>query len=118
MKIQTTTSFYVSRVRTEVESNVADFVKNDEHLVAVTSDIGKSIGQPPVASVSVAPGEKLHVVPAPSNKLTAEQRLAIEKAAITFGSTTLPLLKKYVPELTGAIDGIDVVFATKNAFDA
>ena len=117
MKIRTN-SLYVSKVRTEMESNIADFVKSDEHLVVVAGNIAKSLGLPTKATVAVAPSDKLHALPVASSNLTAEQRLAIEKAAVTFGSTTLPLIKKYVPGLTGPIDGIDVVFATKNAFDA
>ncbi|MET0623594.1 MAG: hypothetical protein ABW250_11490 [Pyrinomonadaceae bacterium] len=118
MEIQTGTKLYASRVRTEVESNLAEFVKSDQHLVAVAGGMGKSIGLPAGGAVTVTPGNKLQAIPTASDKLTAEQRLAIEKAAVTFGSATLPMLKKYVPGLTGAIDGIDVVFATKIAFDA
>jgi hypothetical protein len=115
MDIQTS-SFYVSRVRADGETNLADFVKSDKHLVAVSSDIGNSIGLRPAATVTVPSGDKLQAVPTASSKLTAGQRLAIEKAALTFGSATLPLLKKYVPNLTGAIDGIECCLCHEECF--
>src|ERR1044071_4441391 len=113
-----TSKVYVSKVRTDVEPHLGEFVKNDEHHVAVSNDIGKSIELRSEAKVTVPSGQTLQAVPATSPKMTAEQRLAIEKAAVTFASSTLPMFKKFYPQLSGPIDGVELVFATKNAFDA
>jgi hypothetical protein len=113
-----TSRVYVAPIRTKIDSQLTDFVKSNNHQIAMTGAIGKAIGLRPDVSVKIDSGETLHAVPTASRKLTAEQRLAIEKAAVTFGTSTLPILKNYVPQLTGPIDGIEVVFASKTAFDA
>jgi hypothetical protein len=117
MKI-VTSKVYVSKVRTEVESHLGEFVKSDEHHIAVSNDIGTSIELRPEAKVTVPSGQTLQAVPATSPNMTAEKRLAIEKAAVTFVSSTLPMFKKYYPELGGSIDGIELIFASKVAFEA
>ncbi len=105
-------------MRPKINSQLTDFVKSDNHHLAMTGTLGKAIGLRPEISVKVDSTETLQAIPAGSGKLTAEQRLAIEKAAMTFGTSTLPILKKYVPQVSGPIDGIEVVFASKAAFDA
>ncbi|HEX6718025.1 MAG TPA: hypothetical protein VF088_12985 [Pyrinomonadaceae bacterium] len=117
MKIQTS-KVYVAKVRTDVEPHLGEFVKSDEHHIAVSDDIGKSIELRPEAKVTVPSGQTLQAVPTTSPKMTAEKRLAIEKAAMTFVSTNLPMIKKIYPQLGGPIEGVELVFASKIAFDA
>lgn len=115
MKIQT--SFNVSKVRDEHKSELDDLVKDDRHLIAVSGEISKAIGIDPLKTVNTPTGDELHAVPT-ENKLTAEQRLKIETAAITLSGVALPAAKIYLPGLSGSIDGIELVFAGKTAFDA
>jgi hypothetical protein len=108
----------VSTVRSVDHSRLTDFVKSDQHRVAMTTDIAKAVGLRPEISVKVDSGQELQALTDKSGKLTPEKRLALEKAAITFGSSTLPILKKYFPIISREIDGVEVVFASKIAFDA
>lgn len=113
-----TSRVYVSPIRTKIDSGLTNFVESDRHQLAMTGAIAKAVGLRPEFSVKIDSGESLQAIPAKSSKLTAEQRLAIEKATVTLASSTLPILKKYVPQITGPIDGIEVVLASKTAFDA
>jgi hypothetical protein len=108
----------ISRVRTEVESDVAEFVQSDEHHIAVSHDIGKSIELRPEAQVTVASGQTLQAVSTTSLKMTAEQRLGLEKALADFATANLPILKKAYPQLGGTIGGVELFLASKNALDA
>jgi hypothetical protein len=51
-----TSKVYVSKVRTDVEPHLGEFVISDEHHIAVSNDIGKSIELRPEAKVTVPLG--------------------------------------------------------------
>lgn len=111
-------SISIAKVNLKAIPKLKKFVSDDEHHISATGDIAKALGLGLDSSVKILPGVTLSPLPVEVNKFTAEQKLKIQDAVVTFGSATLPLLKKYHPALTGSADGIEFVFATKKAIDA
>ena len=116
MLIQTSTK--ISKVNSKLVPAIGTFVISDDHHIALTGELSKALGLTAASAVKVAPDVTLTPITGDDKKITAEQKLKIQDAVVTFGASVLPLLKKYHPEILGPADGIEFIFATKKAFDA
>jgi hypothetical protein len=96
------------------------FVADKTHHISIASNPSAGSTEPVAAKALVLPsGARLSPILAPNTKgLTDAQRLQVEKALVTASNGVLPIIKANFPGVSGSIEGIELVLATKTAFDA
>ena len=110
----------ISRVRDESAEKLRPFVEDGTHRIAVTSDMLEPSELTSVSSPTIS-GDGFTVTGVSISEkkgLTDAQKQAIEKAFVNVSNAALPQLKKYFPEITGPIEGIELILSTKTAFDS
>jgi|SRR4028119_307393 hypothetical protein len=107
-------------IQQETANILGPFVADKAHHISIASDPSADSTEPVAATALVLPGGvRLNPMLVPNAKGLADaQRLKIEKAAVTASNGILPIIKSYFPGVSGPIEGIELVLATKTAFDA
>jgi hypothetical protein len=111
-----------------IAASLSPFIADPTHQVAYSSDVGKGFRSIGGITIQVTPNIILKTLPdlrleKPSDVLSAKgldaaQHLKLEKAFVTLSNATLPIIKKYCPQISGPIDGIEFLLASKATLDA
>lgn len=114
MKIQST--LRIAPLSAEPAAALAGFVEDSSHYLAVTADTPAPTKAASFAQVAVDQNLTLKALPSDHKQWSQAQKLAFAKAAASAGSAALPLVRKYLPGISGsAIDGFEFVFSTTQA---
>jgi hypothetical protein len=106
----------IAPVRRENVAALGSFIADTTHRVSISAGLTKGLGVEHAATISLPLGVELKALR--GEGLTDSQRIAIEKGFVNLSNATLPQIKKHFPEISGPVEGIELILAGKAAFDA
>ena len=109
------TSANLSATLPESAARLNAYVADKSHSISVSADIAGPTAS--AAGTEVAPGAGLTPLPQ-AQALTPRQNKKVEKALMKFAASQFGHLKAYVPGSAPYIDGAELLFASRTAFNA
>lgn len=108
----------VREAGTDAAQQLRSYVGSDSHMLSVTGDIAADAALQSNQWVALTGGQSLHPIGDTSPGWNAKQQQHFNNSLIGFAGKNLGIVKKYFPETTGPIDGVEFVFASHAAIGA
>jgi hypothetical protein len=116
MHITTTTRTLQTNTKTRDE--LLSYIGSDSHTISVTGDIASETETLSNDFVALSDDQTLHALDEKSQGWNDTQRRHFNNSLIGFAGKNLGLVKKYFPEATGPVDGVELVFSSHAAINA